>query len=142
MKNESDKLAKKKLTGPEQVAEFMDKLDHPLKEEIEEVRKIVLSCDGRITEHIKWNAPSFLIENDDRITFNLKGKGFFRLVFHCGAKKSQESQKEPLFIDYTGLLEWQTNDRALMKFFNKDDVKEKEDRLKAVIGEWIKATVE
>ncbi|WP_253702034.1 DUF1801 domain-containing protein [Bacillus sp. FJAT-27445] len=141
MKNESEKRMKQKLTGPQQVAEFMDKLDHPLKEEIEEVRNIILSCDDRITEHIKWNAPSFLIENDDRITFNLNGKGFFRLVFHCGAKVSPEAKKESLFVDHTGLLEWQTNDRALVKFFNENDVKDKEDRLRTVIGEWIKATV-
>ncbi|WP_316569392.1 DUF1801 domain-containing protein [Neobacillus sp. YIM B06451] len=141
MNNESEKRMKKKLTGPEQVAEFMAKLDHPLKEEIEEVRKIILNSDTRITEHIKWNAPSFLIENDDRITFNLKGKGFFRLIFHCGAKKNPETKKEPLFVDHTGLLEWQTNDRALVNFSNKNDVKAKEERLRTVIGEWIRITV-
>ncbi|WP_409271725.1 DUF1801 domain-containing protein [Neobacillus sp. SCS-31] len=140
MKKGSEKRVKKKLTGPEQVAEFMAKLDHPLKEEIEEVRKIILSCDSRITEHIKWNAPSFLIENDDRITFNLKGKGFFRLIFHCGAKKSPEPIKEPLFVDNTGILEWQTNDRALVNFFNKNDVKDKEEKLRTLIKEWIRTT--
>lgn len=131
---------KKKLTGTKQVAEFMAKLEHPFKEDIELVREVILAADSRITEHIKWNAPSFLIENDDRITFNLNGKGFFRLIFHCGAKKRPEAKKEPLFVDQTGLLEWQANDRALVKFFDMEDIKSKEDGLKAVIEEWIKAT--
>lgn len=131
---------KKRLTGPEQVAEFMAKLEHPLKEEIELVRQIVLSSADSIREHIKWNAPSFFIENDDRITFNLKGKGFFRLIFHCGAKARPEAAKEPLFVDHTGLLEWQANDRALEKFIDMEDIKAKEDGLRLVIGEWIKAT--
>lgn len=48
-----------KLTGPEQVALFLKELEHPLKDEIEEVRKIILSAADDITEQIKWNAPSF-----------------------------------------------------------------------------------
>lgn len=129
-----------KLSGEEQVLEFMNQLEHPLKEEIEEVRRIILSSDGRFTEHIKWNAPSFCIENDDRITFNLKGNTFFRLVFHCGAKVKPKAAK-PLFDDHTGMLEWQTNDRAVVKFLNKNDVKEKEEKLRVVIGKWIETTV-
>lgn len=78
-----------KLSGPQQVVEFFNNLEHPLKKEIEEVRKIILSTNESITEHIKWNAPSFCFNNEDRVTFNLQGKGFFRLVFHCGAKVTQ-----------------------------------------------------
>ncbi|AGX02898.1 MULTISPECIES: DUF1801 domain-containing protein [Bacillus] len=130
---------KSKLSGDQQVFEFMKQLEHPLKEEIEEVRRIILSSDERFTEHIKWNAPSFCIENDDRITFNLKGNAFFRLVFHCGAKVKPKAA-QPLFEDHTGLLEWQTNDRAVVKFFNENDVKDKEEKLRVVIGKWIGTT--
>ena len=48
-----------KRSGHELVVEFLNNLEHPLKNEIEEVRKIILSVDEQITEHIKWNAPSF-----------------------------------------------------------------------------------
>lgn len=71
-----------KLSGHEQVIEFLNNVEHPLKKEMEEVRKIILSTNEHITEHIKWNAPSFSFNNEDRVTFNLQGKGFFRLVFH------------------------------------------------------------
>ena len=127
----------KKLTGPEQVAEFMNNLEHPFKEEIEEVRKIILSTDDRITEHIKWNAPSFCYEGEDRMTFNLKGKGFFRLIFHCGAKVKERNTNEPLIEDTSGILEWKAVDRAMIHFTNKKDVKAKEEQLREIITKWL-----
>ncbi|MRX73048.1 DUF1801 domain-containing protein [Bacillus lacus] len=130
---------KKTISGNQQVLDFLDKLQHPLQEEIEEVRRIILSADERFTEHIKWNAPSFCIGNEDRITFNLKGKGFFRLVFHCGAKVKPKLPL-PLFDDHTGILEWQSNDRAVVRFLNMDDVKDKEENLRWVIGKWIETS--
>ncbi|MGE6260756.1 DUF1801 domain-containing protein [Heyndrickxia sporothermodurans] len=138
-----EKSAKKsmKLSGHQQVVEFMDNLEHPLKEEIEAVRKIILSANKQINEHIKWNAPSFQFENEDRITFNLHGKGFFRLIFHCGAKKKDNIGQENLFDDTTGILEWVAGDRAMVKFTDINDVKAKEKKLKEVIIKWIEVTV-
>ncbi|MBA9086161.1 uncharacterized protein YdhG (YjbR/CyaY superfamily) [Fontibacillus solani] len=76
-----------KLDGHQQVVDYLNHLDHPLKKEIEEARRIILGVNEQISEHIKWNAPSFCFNGDDRVTFNLQGKGFFRIVFHCGDKK-------------------------------------------------------
>lgn len=140
-KSEKERLKPLKLSDSEQVVEFMKNLEHPLKEEIEEVRRIILSTDPIITEHIKWNAPSYRVAGEDRITFNLHGKGFFRLIFHCGAKVKEDSSKEPLFEDISGLLEWVTDDRAIVKFFNRDDIKAKEEQLREVISKWLEVTV-
>lgn len=131
---------KQKLSGPEQVAEFMKNLEHSFKEEIEEVRNIILSTNSRISEKIKWNAPSFCVDDEDRITFNLRGNGFFGLVFHCGAEVKENIGNGRLFVDTTGTLEWITNDRAIMKFTDKEDVKAKEEKLREVITKWIDAT--
>ncbi|TMV46843.1 DUF1801 domain-containing protein [Paenibacillus mesophilus] len=128
-----------KQTGHQQVVEYLSNLQHPLKQEIEEVRKIILSADPRFTEHIKWNAPSFCIQEEDRVTFNLQGKGFFRLVFHCGAKSKDNKGKERLFEDPTGLLEWAAVDRAIVKFTDMHDVKAKKEKLEEVIAKWIEA---
>jgi hypothetical protein len=88
-----------------QVVDYMNNLEHPLKKEIEEVRKIILSANNQFTEHIKWNAPSFCINNEDRVTFNLQGKGYFRLIFLRGSKvKKDNIGKGPLFEDTTGLF--------------------------------------
>ncbi|WP_224773499.1 DUF1801 domain-containing protein [Metabacillus idriensis] len=55
----------------------MNNLEHPFKKEIEEVRNIIRSTNNRIIEKIKWNTPSFCVDDEDRITFNFHGKGFF-----------------------------------------------------------------
>ncbi|MGD6819027.1 DUF1801 domain-containing protein [Metabacillus sp. 84] len=125
------------LSGPEQVQEFMKNLEHPLKEEIEKVRVIILSTDRNITEHIKWNAPSFCYEGEDRITLNLQGKGFFRLIFHCGAKIKERKTYEPLIADPSGLLEWKAADRAILKFSDKYQVKANEEKIREIISNWL-----
>ncbi|MGG3573024.1 DUF1801 domain-containing protein [Bacillus gobiensis] len=102
---------------------------------------MILSTNDKITEHIKWNAPSFRVENEDRVTFNLHGKGFFRLIFHCGAKVKNSSDTEPLFVDTSGILEWVTGDRAIVKFTDNNEVKAKEKKLKEVITKWIDMTI-
>ncbi|WP_052759748.1 DUF1801 domain-containing protein [Paenibacillus sp. DMB20] len=133
-------MAKGKADAQEQVQDYMSRLEHPLKKEIEEVRTIIRNADGRLTEHIKWNAPSYCIDGEDRITFNLQGKGFFRLIFHRGAKVKESADKEPLFEDSTGLLEWVAGDRGIVKLKDMEDVNAKRDKLTQLITKWIEVT--
>jgi hypothetical protein len=130
------------LSGPEQVAEFIQTTRHPLKKAVEELREIILGADKGITEHIKWNAPSFCFDGDDRITFNLSKNDRILLIFHRGAKVKDSKNKEPLIEDTTGLLEWLTPDRAAIKFQSTDDVTDKKKALKKVVKLWLAATAE
>lgn len=129
-----------KLTGREQVDEYLNHLEHPLKPAIEEVRSIILSAPVELDEHIKWNAPSFRHRGEDRVTFNFHGKGGFMLVFHCGAKVKENKAKEPLFQDTSGLLEWVAGDRATIKFADMSDVTAKKEKLAEIVAKWIEAT--
>ncbi|MDQ0898747.1 MULTISPECIES: DUF1801 domain-containing protein [unclassified Paenibacillus] len=129
-----------KPSGHQKVVDFLNNLEHPQKKEIEEVRKIILSANEHITEHIKWNAPSFCFNNEDRVTFNLQGKGFFRLVFHCGAKIKDHAGNGPLFDDTTGLLDWVADDRAIVKLTDMSDVEDKKEKLAEVVARWIEVT--
>lgn len=126
------------LAGTEQVEQYLSKLEHPLKAEIEEVRRIVLAADDRLTEHVKWNAPSFCVDGEDRITMNLRGRESFLLVFHRGAKAKQDGFE---FQDDTGLMEWAAADRATVKLGDMNDVQEKRERLAQAVADWIKATI-
>ncbi|MFM1651031.1 DUF1801 domain-containing protein [Brevibacillus sp. B_LB10_24] len=130
-----------KLSGERQVEEYLQNLEHPLKREIEEVRSIVLSIDRELSEHVKWNAPSFCFHNDDRITFNLHGNGFFRLVLHRGAKAKESINLKPYFEDVQGLMEWVANDRATIKFTDRKDVEVKRELLKEVVRRWVDVTL-
>jgi hypothetical protein len=57
---------------------------------VEAVREIILSTHSGINEQIKWNAPSFGIDGDDRITFRLQPGDRVQLVFHRGAQKRDD----------------------------------------------------
>lgn len=129
-----------KPSGSQQVEEYLKKLEHPLKSEIEEVRSIILSLDKEHSEHVKWNAPSYRYYGDDRVTFNLHGKGFFRLVLHRGAKaKDDSADLRPLFEDAQGMMEWAAQDRAMIRFTDMQDVEAKREMLKDVIRRWVDA---
>ncbi|WP_115995880.1 DUF1801 domain-containing protein [Cohnella lupini] len=126
-----------KLTGIEQLEAFMNDLEHPLKPEIEVVLENISANYPQLKPHIKWNAPSFRYREEDRVTFNLRGKDYFLLVFHCGAKVKQRAEGAPLIDDPTGLLEWAAVDRATVKLTDMGDVLAKKDKLAEVIGMWL-----
>jgi hypothetical protein len=114
----------------------MEKLEHPLKEAIEQARAIILDSDPQISEHIKWNAPSFLYNGEDRLTFNLHHRDRIQLIFHRGAKVKDSQGFE--FEDSTGLLEWVTADRAKLTLLDMQDLDAKKMALRKVVNQWIK----
>lgn len=129
-------------SGTEQVKEFIQTSKHPLKKAVEEIREIILGADKRITEHIKWNAPSFCFNGDDRITFNLSKNDRILLIFHRGAKVKDGKSKEPLFEDTTGMLEWLAHDRAVVKIQTIEEVAGKKAVLTKIVKRWLSATTE
>lgn len=64
-------IKKTKLTGTQEVELYIEETDHPLKNEIIALRKNNSGLRLRRTEHIKWNAPSFCVNGEDRFTFKL-----------------------------------------------------------------------
>src|SRR6187402_2217290 len=113
-------LPKKKAIKPsdeEQVTNYMTALKHPLKDEMEEVRKIIKSVDKRIGERIKWNAPSYYY-GQDMVTFGPARPGSpqgnkLLLVFH-----------HPFIVKIKSeLLEGNYKDRRLLYFENMKEVK-------------------
>ena len=76
------KKEKSKMDDTEEVNEFIEKLDHPFKAEVEMIRAIIKNVNPDITEQIKWNAPSFNYKGETLVTFNLWEKNRIHLVFH------------------------------------------------------------
>lgn len=124
----------------ETVNQFMEKLEHPLKGEIEAVRAIISDSNDQITEHIKWNALSYRYNGEDRVTFNLHAKDRIQLVFHRGGKV--KGKKDFRFEDSAGILEWVADDRGIVQFHSMEDVEAKKAALTKVVNEWMKSTVE
>ena len=130
-------MARENSEGTKQVEVFLDQLEHPMKPEVIALRATILNAQPELTEQIKWNAPSFCFQGQDRITFNLSGKGIIRLIFHAGVKT--KVLNGPLMEDETGLLEWASNDRAILKFASREDVEAKSPALEQLVRQWIAA---
>ncbi|WP_205346998.1 DUF1801 domain-containing protein [Pseudonocardia broussonetiae] len=94
------------------VDDYLDALDHPLREAVARLRGAVLGADPGITEHIKWRSPSFCHGGVDRVTFRLRPR-HLDLVLHRGAKVRADAASF-VFDDPTGLLRWPGPDRAVL----------------------------
>ncbi|MCS4434583.1 DUF1801 domain-containing protein [Aquiflexum gelatinilyticum] len=116
---------------------YLENLDHPLKPEILKIREMVFKANPNLTEQIKWNAPSFCLEGEDKITFNLPPKkDSVQLVFHRGVKK-KELPKEKLIKDDSGLLKWAANDRGVIRFTSVQEILGNESKFLDIIRKWL-----
>lgn len=122
------------------VDEFLNSTTHPLKKELVELRRIIRQSNPTLTEQIKWNAPSFCDEGDDRITFNLSKKESILIIFHRGAKSKKLQLKEPLLTKHAALLDWPAPDRGVLKFSTMAEVKARTAELKTITKDWIAIT--
>lgn len=121
------------------VTEFLDALHHPLRQEIEALRFIILQANASLEENIKWNGPNYSVGAEDRVTMRIQPPKQIQVVFHRGAKV-KEQPKERLVQDASGLLVWKENDRAIASFKDMEAVKAGEQALSAVVQDWIAAS--
>jgi uncharacterized protein YdhG (YjbR/CyaY superfamily) len=112
----------------EQVDEFMEKLDHPFKAEVEMVRQIIKDVNKDITEQIKWNAPSFSYKGEYLVTFNLWEKKRIHLVFHNPMISKVKNE----------ILEGDYDQRRMAYFSDKRDIEAKKKALEKVLKDLIK----
>jgi hypothetical protein len=119
------------------VGEFMRELDHPLKKDIETVRRIILNVDPGIGEAIKWNSPSFRT-TDFFATVNLRSRECVQLIFHTGAKAPATATTGINIADPAGLLKWLAKDRCLVTLGVGKDIQIKRAAFEAIVREWIR----
>ena len=118
---------KKSKNNSTKVTEFMEKLDHPLKAEIEIMRNIIKGINLAITEQIKWNAPSYSYK-EYLVTFNLHRTEHIHLVFH-----------NPQIVQIkSDILEGDYTDRRMAYFCDLNDVLGKKEAVENVLKELIR----
>ena len=133
--------AKEKNTPPGiTVDEFIKRSSHSLADSMEVLRKLILGTDKEITEHIKWNAPSFIYQGEDRITFNLSRPDVLLIIFHRGVKVKPIKGLSDKNLDKTGLLTWASPDRAVLTLKNPEEVKQKSAAIRALVEGWLKVS--
>jgi len=123
-------------THPEFLAEFADERK-PLVTAL--LATIKEACPD-LTEIIKWNAPSFCANGKDRMTIMLHKKNIVGLILHTGAKPKEDKTAPRLYIDSTGLLEWNSNIRATISFTGIDDFLAKKELFKEAVKTWVAKT--
>jgi uncharacterized protein YdhG (YjbR/CyaY superfamily) len=118
------------------VADYLNDLDPRQRAQVEALRAIVMSADTQIKEIIKWNSPSYRYNETDCITFSLR-KDKLNLLVHMGAIKKEDKSAEPIFMDPTGLLDWNSNIRATMTFEDLADISSKKKDIITVLKKWL-----
>ncbi|MFF3671821.1 DUF1801 domain-containing protein [Microtetraspora malaysiensis] len=121
-----------------EVDRFITALEHPLKAGIEQLRSAILASNADISEHVKWNAPSFRYEDEDRVTFRLRPIDRLQLVFHRGAKVRPDSA-EFTFEDPSGLMTWLAPDRGVVGFSDLETIRSQEAAVVSLVNQWIRA---
>jgi len=109
-----------------QVDEWFAAYDNPQRDLVRAVRDAVLDADARVTEAIKWQAPTFIYRGNIA-SFYPKTKTHASLMFHRGAELD----------DPDGLLEGEGDVSRVARFLDADDLEAKRDALQALIRQWI-----
>jgi len=132
----TSKAARGPETGGGEVDAFMAKLSHPLKADIEAVRKIILGTNPAISEEIKWNAPGFRT-TESFATVNLRSAGTLQLVFHLGAKVRKDLPELKISAP-AGMVKWLAKDRCLVTVGSGKELPAKKTDLQTLVRAWIR----
>ena len=118
------------------VEDFLTNLDHPRLEDIRRIRTALVAGDAELGERIKWNAPSFGHDGNDRVTFRLQPGDRFEVVLHRGVQKRDDPFT---FDDPDHLITWAANDRGTT-IVPSQLTDPDEERLVALMRRWLRAT--
>ena len=105
---------------------------------VERLRALVLEAGEGLTEHIKWNGPSFCLDGDDRITIGIAPKGGVRAVLHRGVKTKDAADLRAL--DDSGWVQWAAPDRGVVAFADDAAVVARAEAFADLCRRWLEAT--
>lgn len=126
----------KPIARADNVDAFMAALDHPLKGDIEAVRRIILGASPKISEGVKWNSLSFRTD-EYFATVYLRATDAVRLVFHRGAKVKDNATSRPDIPDPKRLIEWLALDRCMVNVGSGRDIQANKKALTTIVKKWI-----
>ena len=108
------------------VDDWFASYENPQKELVQAVREAILDADPRVTEAIKWKAPTFMFKGNIA-SFYPKTKTHASLMFHTGAS----------LPDPSGLLAGEGDTSRVARFDSLEDLEAKKPALRALIATWI-----
>lgn len=117
---------------------YLEGLEHRHKPAIEALRRVIHDAVPGLTERIKWNAPSFGLGEDDRITMRLHPGDRLQLILHRGAKAGADDLFR--FEDPDKLIAWAAPDRGVITFSDAADLADKSASLSEILRRWVACT--
>lgn len=117
------------------VARFMTALDHPHKAGVEVLRQAILGADPRIVEEIKWNAPSFKLQ-DHFLTFKLFPPKHIQLIFHVGARPLVPPRAFQLDLP-AAAVKWAAPDRCVLTLADAAQAEALAPQVARAVRQWL-----
>jgi hypothetical protein len=114
---------------------FRASLDDDQLKIVDRLCAMVRGCADGVVERVKWNAPSYGIGDNDRITLGVSPKGIVRVILHRGAAK-QDNQAFS-FEAPAGLVTWPDRDRGVMQFADAATLDRWEIDVKSIFHRWM-----
>ena len=106
------------------------------------LRATVAQAQPGLTEHITWNAPSYMLDGEDRVAFNVHNKeGLVKLVLRMGATRPEDKKAPPVMRADAGIAQWQSDVRAVITFADLDDVAAKREPVLTFARCWLEIPV-
>ncbi len=115
---------------------LLDGHQHPLREEMDLLRSILLSVDPSIVEGVKWNTASFRTTEWFATLNGPKHVKEPMIILHTGARASGIVMKDRI-PDPAGSIRWLGTDRAQINFKDMEDIQAKEKALRTIVKSWI-----
>jgi hypothetical protein len=120
------------------VAQSLEHLEEAWRAPVIALRDAILRSDRKLREQLKWNAPSFGYDGDDRVTFRFAPRGGVQLILHRGSKVKDASSFA--FDDTSGLVTWAAKDRGVVAFESPESLQAATPRVVKLVQAWMKAT--
>ncbi len=128
------------MAKTQDVATYMEQLQHPLVDAVEILRAILGGIDSRVVESIKWNAPSYAI-GDHFATMNLHHPERVQVVLHGGARPRGDLASLAI-ADPSKMLSWAAPDRATVDFAHVKEIEAQRQAFEAILRQWIAQVVD
>jgi hypothetical protein len=119
------------------VEAWLAALEPGVRADLDALRAVVSAADPGLVEEIKWNAPSYARDGEDRVTLGLNPKGGFRMVLHRGAKTLDTEGFA--FADDDRLAKWPAKDRGVVTLGGRAEIDAKGPALTRLVARWVEA---
>jgi len=105
---------------------WFESYDNPQKDLVMAVRQVILDADPRMSEAVKWKAPTFVYQGN-LASFYPRSTKHVSLMFHTGAS----------LPDPAGLLEGEGDTSRVARFADEADLASKADALRGLVAAWV-----